>query len=131
MKVHNEQLVVKLVGELESAWNAADGAGFARSFAEDADFVNIRAEHLRTREVIARGHQAIFDTIYKGSTVRYEVAAVRELAPTVLLGHVKATLKAPTGPLAGEHNALFTIVLVQDQNDWWISAFHNTLVTTS
>jgi uncharacterized protein (TIGR02246 family) len=123
-------MVVKLVGELERAWNAADGARFARSFAEDADFVNIRGEHLRTREVIARGHQGIFDSIYKGSTVRYEVAGVRSITSTVLVAHVKATLKAPTGPLAGEHNSLFTIVLVQDQNDWWISAFHNTLVTS-
>jgi uncharacterized protein (TIGR02246 family) len=130
LKVDNEQLVVKLVGELESAWNAADGAGFARSFSEDADFVNIRGDHLQTREAIARGHQAIFDTIYKGSTVSYEVAGVRAITPTVLVAHVKATLKAPTGPLAGEHHSLFTIVLVQDQNDWWISAFHNTLVTS-
>ena len=53
---------------------------------------------------------------------------MRAIAPTVLLAHVKSTLKAPTGPLAGEHNSLFTIVLAQDQNDWRIAAFHNTLV---
>lgn len=34
-----------LVGELEKAWNTADGEGFGRPFAEDADFVNIRGEH--------------------------------------------------------------------------------------
>ena len=106
-----------------------DGARFARPFAEDADFVNIRGEHLRTREVIAKGHQAIFDTIYAGSVVRYNVAGVRAIAPAVLLAHVRATLNAPTGPLAGEHRSLFTLVLVQDQNAWNIAAFHNTLVT--
>ena len=42
--------------------------------------------------------------------------------------YVKSTLKAPTGPLAGEHNSLFTMVLVQDHGDWRITAFHNTLV---
>jgi uncharacterized protein (TIGR02246 family) len=129
MNVHGEQIVSNLVGELEKAWNAADGAGFARSFAEDADFVNIRGEHFRTRESIAKGHQMIFDTIYKGSVVRFQVAAVRGIAPTVLLAHVKSALKAPTGPLAGEHGSLFTLVLVQDQNHWRIAAFHNTLVT--
>ena len=45
-------------------------------FADDADFVSIRAEHLRSREVIAKGNQGIFDTIYKGSAVRYEVSGV-------------------------------------------------------
>ena len=129
MNSDGERIVSDLVGELEKAWNAADGAGFARPFAEDADFVNIRGEHLRTREVIAKGHQAIFNTIYKGSVVRYQVAGVRAIAPAVLLAHVKSTLKAPTGPLAGEHGSLFTVVLVQEQNSWKFAAFHNTLIT--
>jgi uncharacterized protein (TIGR02246 family) len=128
MNAPREQLVSDLVGELEKAWNAADGVGFARPFAEDADFVNIRGEHFRTRELIATGHQGIFNTIYKGSAVRYEVISVRTIAPSVLVAHVKSTLDAPTGPLAGVHNSLFSIVLVQDHHDWRIAAFHNTLV---
>jgi uncharacterized protein (TIGR02246 family) len=129
MNSHGERIVSGLVGELEEAWNAADGTRFGRPFAEDADFVNIRGEHLRGREVIAKGHQAIFNSIYAGSVVRYQVTGVRAIAPAVLLAHVKATLKAPTGPLAGEHNSLFTLVLVQDKNVWSIAAFHNTLIT--
>ena len=54
---------------------------------------------------------------------------MRTLAPPVLLAHVKSTLKVPTGPLAGEHQALFSTVLVRDQDNWPIVAFHNTLVT--
>jgi uncharacterized protein (TIGR02246 family) len=128
MSFYGVQIVSDLVGELERAWNSADGAGFARPFTEDADFVNIRGENFQSRDLIAKGHQAIFNTIYKGSVVRYEVAGVRALSPSVLLAHVKSTLKAPTGPLAGEHQSLFTLVLVQDQNDWLITAFHNTLI---
>ena len=124
----HERIVAELVGELQEAWNAADGTRFAQPFAEDADFVNIRGEHVRTREVIAKGHQAIFNSIYKGSVVRYEVAGVRAIAPAVLVAHVRSTLKAPTGPLVGEHNSLFTLVLVQQQNSWSIAAFHNTLI---
>ena len=129
MDSHGERIASDLVGELEAAWNAADGTRFAQPFAEDADFVNIRGEHLRTREVIAKGHQAIFNTIYKGSVVRYDVTRVRAIAPAVLVAHVRSKLKAPAGPLAGEHSSLFTLVLVQDKNDWRIAAFHNTLVT--
>ena len=128
MNVTGDQAVSDIVAELEKAWNAGDGSAFARPFAEDADFVNIRAEHMRTREVIAKGHQGIFDTIYKGSTVRLQVSAVRAISPTVLVAHVKSILKAPTGPLAGEHHSLFTLVLEQDQDSWRIAAFHNTLV---
>ena len=124
----SEQIVSQIVGELEKSWNTADGAGFARPFAEDADFVNIRGEHVHGREAIAQGHQNIFNTIYKGSVVRLLVTGVRAIAPGVSLAHVKSTLKAPTGPLAGEHNSLFTMVLVQDSGAWRITAFHNTLM---
>ncbi len=128
MNSDRERIVSDMVGELEKAWNAADGPGFARAFAEDADFVNIRGEHFRTREAIAKGHHAIFNTIYAGSVVRYQVSSVRAIAPAVLVAHARATLNAPIGPLAGEHRSLFTLVLVQDQNAWSIAAFHNTLV---
>ena len=128
MSVQDERIVSELVGELEKAWNAADGTAFARAFAEDADFVNIRGEQFRTREAIAKGHDVIFKTIYKNSIVRYQVAGVRAIAPGVLVAHVKSKLQAPTGPLAGEHGSLFTLVLVQNQKDWRIAAFQNTLV---
>src|SRR3954466_6288161 len=111
MNVDGERIVSGVVSDLEKAWNAADGAAFARPFAGDADFVNIRGEHFRTRDAIAKGHQGIFDTIYKGSAVRLQVSAVRALAPAVLLAHVKSILEVPTGPLAGRHNALFTMVM--------------------
>jgi len=122
------RIVSEIVSTLEKAWNSADGDGFARPFAEDADLVNIRADHFQSRKVIAQGHQNIFDTIYKGSVVRYQVASVLEISPMVILAHVKATLKVPTGPLAGEIDALYSIVLVQKGHDWHIAAFHNTLV---
>jgi len=117
MSVQDERIVSELVGELEKAWDVADGTAFARAFAEDADFVNIRGEHFRTREVIAKGHDVIFNTIYRNSIVRYQVAGVRAIALGVLLARVKSNLQAPTGPLAGEHGSLFTLVLVQNQMD--------------
>ena len=55
MSGNGEQMVSEIVANLEEAWNAGGGAGFAQPFAKDADFVNIRAEHLRSREVIAPG----------------------------------------------------------------------------
>ena len=128
MSGNNEQIVASLVDHLEQAWNRADGAGFAQPFAEDADFVNIRGEHARSREAIARGHQVIFDTIYKGSVLHSELADVRRIAPSVLLAHVKSTLRVPAGPLAGEHRSLFTAVLVANGDKYEIAAFHNTLV---
>jgi uncharacterized protein (TIGR02246 family) len=128
MQVDQQQILAKIASDLEQAWNAGDGEAFARPFAEDADFVNIRGQHFRTRPIIAAGHQTIFDTIYQGSVVRYEPAGVRPLSSSVLIGQIRGKLRAPSGPLAGEHDALATLVLVDDGDGWRIAVFHNTLV---
>jgi len=119
-----------VVKRLEDAWNAADGAAFAAPFAPDADFVNVRGELHSGEEAIAAGHQQIFDTIYAGSTVRYAVLQARELDDRVILAQIQAKLNVPSGPLAGEINALASIVLVGDADDRGIAAFHNTVVAS-
>jgi uncharacterized protein (TIGR02246 family) len=116
---------------MEKAWNDADGAAFGDGFADDADFVDIRGDHHVGRQAIAAGHQAILETVYAGSTVRYEVTCARSLDDRIVVGHLRSTLVAPTGPLAGENHSTATLVLVRDgdSDDWPIAVFHNTLVT--
>jgi uncharacterized protein (TIGR02246 family) len=116
-----------LVQSLQAAWNAGDAAAFAAPFAEDADFVNIRAEHARGREAIAAGHAAIFRTIYAGSTTSQTLEAARLLNADLALAHVKSELNAPTGPMAGLHVARYSMVLARADGGWQIVAFHNTL----
>jgi uncharacterized protein (TIGR02246 family) len=116
-----------IVGQLEAAWNAMDGAAFAAPFASDADFVNIRGEHFRGQPAIAAGHAGIFKTIYAGSTNRYTVESGRLLRPEVALVHVRSELDAPHGPLAGRHGACFSLVLTKEPGGWEIASLHNTL----
>lgn len=116
-----------LVASLESAWNAADGEAFAAPFADDADFVNIRAEHFRGRQAIAAGHAAILHTIYAGSTNRYTVESARLVAPDIALAHVHAVLDVPSGPLTGRMHALFSMLLLRAASGWEIASFHNTM----
>jgi len=122
-----EGVAAELIGRLERAWNAADGRAFGEPFAPDADFVTIRGEHIRGREAIAAGHQAIFDSIYKGSSADFGLTGARELSGEVILAHATAVLRAPSGPLAGEHGAVQSLVLVRGGDGWEIAAFHNTL----
>lgn len=120
-------IIEQIVGRLEAAWNAMDGTAFAAPFAEDADFVNIRAEHIRGRQAIDEGHAAIFRTIYAGSTNRYTVETARLLRPDVAVVHVAAVLDVPHGPLAGQHRARFSMVMTKGDGGWQIAALHNTL----
>ena len=123
-----EQIATEILQQLERAWNAADGPAFAAPFTDDADFVDIRGDHHRTRDVVARGHQAIMDTIYRGSTIRYELAQARRLADDVLLAHLRSTLTCPGGPMAGTNRSLASLVLVPGPAGWRVASFHNTLV---
>jgi uncharacterized protein (TIGR02246 family) len=86
--------------------------------------VDIRGEHHRGQEAIAAGHQAIFDSVYKGSSTDYELIQVRELSDDVILAHATGVLRAPSGPLAGEHSAVQSLVLVRDDDGWKIASFH-------
>ena len=116
---------------IESAWNDADGERYGAEFADVTDFVNIRGEHHHgDGSYIGAAHQGIFDSIYKGSTVRYEVDEARQLAPGVVVAHATSTLDAPSGPLQGTHNSKMTVVLVEEGGSWKATAFHNTLVVS-
>ena len=123
-----EGVAREIVGRLEHAWNAGDGAAFGAPFAADADFVDIRGDHHRGREAIVAGHRAILDTIYEGSTVAYRVTGARPLADGVLLVHTTGDLTIPAGPMAGAHRAQQSYVLVRRGGAWEIASFHNTLV---
>ena len=118
----------QLIGRLEQAWNDADGRAYGEPFTADADFVDMRGEYHRGQEAIAAGHQAIFDSIYKGSSIEYRLRRARELSDDVILAHSTAVLRVPSGPLAGEHGAVQSLVLVRGDEEWRIAGFHNTLV---
>lgn len=118
---------VKVMAELEHGWNAGDGLAFAAPFTEDAVFITIRGELHTGSQAIGAGHDHILRTIYSGSTVSYEVTGARDVTDGVVVAQARATLTAPTGPLAGTSQALATVVIVGD-DDPRIAAFHNTLV---
>jgi len=114
---------------MERAWNAADGAASGEVFAEATEFVNIRGEHFRgDGAMIGQAHQMIFDTIYVGSTMRYQVDVARVVAPGCIVAVVTSTLDAPSGPLQGVNQSRITAVMTEEGGEWSIVAFQNTLV---
>ena len=117
-------------GHLEAAWNAADGERFGAEFADDTDFVNIRGEHHRGGPALHRRRPSRdLRHDLSGSTNSIRLDRVREISPGCLLVHATSTLEAPTGPLAGTHQATMSALLVQHDGRWRATAFHNTLVT--
>ncbi|MER7864700.1 DUF4440 domain-containing protein [Amycolatopsis sp. WAC 04197] len=113
----------EIITALERAWNAGDGEAWAANFAEDADFVDVVGRIQRGRATIARESQNIFDTIYRGSTLRIRQVSSRPLGGGFDLVHTATVLTIPAGPLAGEARAVQTKLV----RDGLIVAFHNTI----
>jgi uncharacterized protein (TIGR02246 family) len=115
---------------IQKAWNEADGPAFGAEFGDDTEFVDIRGvKHHGGPAEIGSSHQGIFDSIYKGSVIRYDLERARAVGADVVVAHGRATLDAPGGPLAGIHNAVSTVVLTPTGGVWRAIVFHNTLVT--
>ena len=128
MTTDPQSVAADFYAQIEKAWNAGDGAAFGEPFAADASFVDIRGQAHDGAAAIAGGHQGIFDTVYRGSTVQYDLDMARSITDAVALTRANATLTVPGGPLAGTHHSLLTAVLQQTGEGWRAVAFHNTLV---
>jgi len=123
-----ERSVSELIDAMADAWNRADSAAYGDLFSADVDFVEIRGGHHVGRPAIVAAHQALWDSIYAGSSVEYRVEAIRPLGDAYAVGLVGATMRAPVGPLAGTNHARFTVVVRHDDDRCEVVSFHNTLV---
>ena len=129
MDTQTDQKAIEAVLEgMVRAWNAGNGADFARYCDEDADYVNIYGFHAHGRQEVAAGHDHIFRTVYAGSRMELNIAQLRFLRPDVALVHVRARLQVPQGPLAGEMKSVPGMVMRRTESGWSIAAFQNTLV---
>jgi uncharacterized protein (TIGR02246 family) len=122
----DEAAVRENVRQLEEGWNAKSGALFAKPFAEDADYVVINGTQIKGRDAIEKGHQRIFDTFYKDSTLSLSVGQLRMLRADVAVVHVSGRLKTTRGADAEEAEAVITLVMTKEKGEWKIAAFQNT-----
>ena len=125
----DEKALHEMVYQLEAAWNAADGQGFAEAFAEDADFIHILGGYYKGRAAIEAGHRMIFGTIYKGSAVRFSVERIRLLRPDVAIVSLRQYLQFREGGAASELEARPTIIAEKRDGKWQIAHMQNTRIT--
>lgn len=127
-KSADETMIRAQVAQLMGGWNAKSGAEFAKPFAEDADYVVINGMQIKGRAAIDKGHQYIFDTVYKISTLSYRVENIRFLRPDVAIVHVFGTLQVGAGDAMQAGNARMTMIMTKTKGSWEIAAFQNTSV---
>jgi uncharacterized protein (TIGR02246 family) len=129
----DEAAVRNIIQDEIAAWNAGDAVAFARHFAADGTFTNIRGQFFTGREAFTERHDFIFKGIYRGTTMKQDVVSLKFIRPDVA---VVETLTAVIGiqkltpgmsvDTKGRLRSRLLQVMVKDGGDWKIVTFHNT-----
>ena len=112
----------QMADSMTLAWNKGSGEGWGAHFDDDVLFVDVLGRTQEGRAVVAREHQKIFDTIYKGSVVKFTVIHQRPLADGLVFAVTFCVLTVPSGPRAGEFKTTLSFVSDGDK----ILALQNT-----
>ena len=126
-RAEDEKAIRANFEQMIKGWNMKSGEEFAKPFAEDADYVVVNGMHIKGRAANARGHQQIFDTIYKDTDLAGSIEQIRFLRPDVAVVHVLAERfpKAEKNPAI---RCRLTLVMVKNGGKWEIEAFQNTQI---
>ena len=112
-----------LAGVFAAAWNASDAGRLASIFAEDADFTAINGLRAHGRDLIRRGHDELFRTLFRGTKLAAKVISVRDLGPG--LAAVEAEFTYPNGIFPGVTRALASYIAKKTGGRWDIVVFRN------
>jgi uncharacterized protein (TIGR02246 family) len=126
--------IERLAAALDDAWARGDAGAYASRFANDGTFTNFLGMFYQGRDAFRERHDAVFKTVFKGTTLTLRVATLRFIRPDVAIADTDAELRGlkavPSGltALAGIVRTKLLMVLVKEHGDWWISAYHNVAV---
>jgi uncharacterized protein (TIGR02246 family) len=118
-------VVDDILAGLMKTW-AKDSAAYATLFHPEVRFVDVLARVHNGREAVESIHRKNFATIHAGTTVTMVREGANVLADNVILACARNHLPVPSGPLAGDNEAVATLVIVRDGDEWLVRSFQNT-----
>jgi len=122
----DEKAIRALFDQFIEGWNEASGARLARPFAPDAEFINIMGLRARGRDIIARGHDELFETVFFGTRLSGGVETVRFLSPEIAYADGVLNLQNSDGsPHDMTERALPAFIAVREDGAWSIVIFRN------
>jgi uncharacterized protein (TIGR02246 family) len=121
-----------IVADQVTAWNAGDGARYARHVSADVSFTNLFGMVMYGAPAFAERHRQILATFYKGTTKRHHIRRIRFLTPDVAIvdidNEVRGVTAMPAGiavPPDGVVRTQLMEVFGRRNGRWWIEAYHN------
>jgi uncharacterized protein (TIGR02246 family) len=121
----DKQALEALVATFVAGWNAGSGEICGRPFRADADFTAVNGLRAKGREQIARGHDEILSTVFRGTRNSAAVNDITFLRPDVASADVTFRIqwmadKPWLPPLSS-----CGIIATKDNGQWSIAVFRN------
>ncbi|MEJ1970811.1 MAG: SgcJ/EcaC family oxidoreductase [Rhizomicrobium sp.] len=120
-----------LIRSEDEAWARGDAVAFSARVLPDCVFTNIFGSVFVGHDGFEAQHARIFATIYKDTILHQDIAHLRFLRPDVAVVDTAAAVsgakRLPPGVQSADgalHTRLLQ-VLVKEQGEWWIAAYHN------
>ena len=127
-----EAAIRAIVAAQAVAWNAGDGAAFAKDIAPEVSFTNLFGMVMYGAEAFTERHRQILSTFYKGTTKQHIIRRIRFVTPDVAIvdidNEIRGVKTMPAGipvPPDGTIQTQLTEVLVRRDGRWWVEAYHN------
>lgn len=122
----------RLIAAMVAAWNAHDARAYVATLTEDADFTNVFGILVQGRAAIERSHTAIFEGMFKDSTLSTTKTRIRLLSPEIASVDVHWEMIGARDPQGKEwpkrYGLLSAIATTSAQGDgdgWLFAVFHN------
>jgi uncharacterized protein (TIGR02246 family) len=130
----DEEAIMKVIAGTTEAFNKHDAKAFARFYTADAELVTVRGERMKGAAEIEKGLAAIFATRATAATLKTLDVSIRFIKPDVAAAHVTNEMSGVTsadGERTPPHRELSIRVLVKQSGTWRVTAFHNTIISSS
>ena len=124
----DEEAIRAIIANLGEAWTKGDAKLWGAQFAEDADFTVWTGAYVNGREAITRGHEEIFNTIYKGTKMRLTVRSIRFLREGVAVAHTEGRVVKKEEEFPATPQNVQVFILTKEKGQWQIAVFQNTRI---
>jgi uncharacterized protein (TIGR02246 family) len=133
-QVAANEAVDQLLGELAAAWNAGDARAWADRYSPDGTFTNTNGTLDLGRDDVARTAEEAFQGVLAGTKLSLTVRKLRLIRPDVVVVDLDARVSGMPVPPSddsngpgGEVRISQMLVLVEEDDRWWITAQHNAM----
>lgn len=127
----DEQTIRDIILQMTEGFNKHDAKAATQMYTSNADFVNVRGDKYTGAEEIRQKLAAILSTRAKEATLKTLNTTIRFVNPELAIAHVTNELSGlvdSAGLKLPSHQELSIRVFIKENDNWRVTAFHNTMI---